>query len=167
MPVPSKGSLPLQRLNNLAEFRGINRQRRLGLQLGEKLGRTKPLRRIGGKKRHDFLAKVFSEGALARRSSAEEVEVDEAGKRVGLRKRTPSVKRREETKKAKERTADSLNASLINLFASCTSSTSTFSEYRILACASESRIILSSCLVVAVMRRSFDRASAPALRIST
>lgn len=64
-------------------------------------------------------------------------------------------------------TALSLIASLINLPASVTSSRSTVSLNLILAWASLNRIILSSCLVVAVIRRSDDRGSSPTLRIST
>jgi hypothetical protein len=52
--------------------------------------------------------------------------------------------RRDRTKRKRERTADSFNASLISLFASTTSSTSTLSQYLILACASDNRIMLSS-----------------------
>jgi hypothetical protein len=64
-------------------------------------------------------------------------------------------------------TALSLSALLINRFASSTSSNSTSSLHLILACASLNRIILSNCLVVAVILFSWVRESIPALRIST
>lgn len=64
-------------------------------------------------------------------------------------------------------TALSLMASLINLKASLTSCRSTVSDHRILAWASESRIMLSNCRVVAVIRRSCVLTSSPTFRIST
>lgn len=64
-------------------------------------------------------------------------------------------------------TALSRKALRINLPDSNTSSNSTLSQNRILACASLNRIILSNCLVVAVILFSCVRESEPSLRIST
>lgn len=58
-------------------------------------------------------------------------------------------------------------ALLISLTASLTSLSSTVGLSRIFACASESRIIDSSCLVVAVIRRSADWIELPSERMAT
>ncbi|ROW11036.1 hypothetical protein VMCG_00901 [Cytospora schulzeri] len=66
-----------------------------------------------------------------------------------------------------ESVAAVLSADLMSRSASRTSSRVTSVDRRILACASASRIIDSSCRVVAVMRFSAERTSWPSLRIST
>jgi hypothetical protein len=93
------------------------------------------------------------------------------GEKESARKRRKeekeSGKEEEEERRKKELTALSLSALLINRFASSTSSNSTSSLHLIRACASLNRIILSNCLVVAVILFSWVRESIPALRIST
>ncbi|MBA7489660.1 hypothetical protein ES702_00194 [subsurface metagenome] len=63
--------------------------------------------------------------------------------------------------------AEALIADLIRRTASVTSDSSTVAESRILACASERRIMDSSWRVVAVMRRSVAWMLLPRLRIAT
>ena len=79
----------------------------------------------------------------------------------------PSVRRPISMRPVRASVAACLMADLIRRTASWTSSAVTSVDRRILACASERRIMDSSWRVVAVMRRSAARTSSPSLRMET
>lgn len=94
-----------------------------------------------------------------------------ASLRSVLRRRSaalvPSVSKPMSMRPVRESVADCLSALWIRRTASCTSLAVTSLLMRILAWASARRIMDSSCRVVAVMRRSAARTSAPRARILT
>ena len=67
------------------------------------------------------------------RLPAKEIEIDETRQGISLMSKRKRSAELGGEQKERRRTADSFNASLINRFASSTSSTSTTSEYLILA----------------------------------
>lgn len=79
----------------------------------------------------------------------------------------PSVSNPISIKPVRASVAACLRADWMRRTDSSTSRSSTVDERRILACASDRRIMLSSWRVVAVMRRSAARMSSPSLRMAT